>query len=242
VAPSDPLSDLDGDRPSRLFAIDRGWDRTAASDGNSRYGVYLGHHVAALGDALDDHPLDLVALLWRIAQPPSMTPGYVQCSSRVRDNDLWRDEIPQDSGGCTWGLRASVRLAYRSPTPGWSDWTTDLSKKSWQPPADNRRPGALCTIRYDATLPLGPDIFGPAPDLAHKRALTRWAEQAVAALVASMNQTFDALTDAVAVTPIPSGPHRRSEHASALGRWADNPLGPDPYRTLDDDRELGRGR
>ena len=85
-----------------LVWIDHEHDRASASDGVSRYGVYLRQRAAWFRDI--DTPKEFAATAWRVATGPVMSPGLV-----CMRPDLGGVTLGFDEGG-EGILRATVRV------------------------------------------------------------------------------------------------------------------------------------
>jgi hypothetical protein len=199
--------DLRGDHPPRLFAVALPYDRDHASDGYSRYGVYLAQEQRQFEP--DSHVLDHAVTAWRLARPPIMAPGFVWSASRVIGSKLWVDEVREVDNEWRSAVRASIDVAYQlsSQWASWQrrDWERDYAG-TWREP-DTTGPVSLCSVRYVATLPVTADSLPPIPNVSDGRALTDWAHDVVGQLVDALNVTFAEVTDAVRLVPV-SAPAR----------------------------------
>ncbi|MFC4328358.1 hypothetical protein ACFPC0_11020 [Streptomyces andamanensis] len=98
--------------PDKIVHVDREGDRERASDGYSRYGSYVGAREDEFKDTWSrklDAPLEPIAFAiaaWRIATPPVMSPGLVDCRPDLHVVDVGYDE----DGTC---LAVSVQLPLR---------------------------------------------------------------------------------------------------------------------------------
>src|SRR6516225_11829944 len=89
------------------FWVDRDYDRSHASDGNSRYGAYL--RDAAFEPWTDhDQAVEWAVFAWRRATGPVMSPGYVRYHPRVLAAQLERS-------GWDGSLAAAVTLISSRP-------------------------------------------------------------------------------------------------------------------------------
>ncbi|GAA2690644.1 hypothetical protein LV78_006969 [Actinosynnema pretiosum] len=73
---------------TQAFRIDDGGDWSAASDGVSRFGVYLGRS----GFELVEDAASFATSVVRVALPPVMSPGYVRQHPRVQDVSALRGD------------------------------------------------------------------------------------------------------------------------------------------------------
>ncbi len=181
--------------PTTLAVVDDADDRDRASDGVSRFGVYLRQHAADLRDC--DAPLDtdeFAAAVWRIAGSPVMAPGYVRLRPDVHAiTPTWSED---GAAGLMFDVRLrlprTALLAGRTAVPaGWSDWRTERHWEDgdryrwWSEPASTR-PALLTTtvirLPVDATWTL------PSPRTAEGPRLVTDAKRSVAAVAAAVNR------------------------------------------------------
>jgi hypothetical protein len=134
------------------FEPDEDYDRAHASDGVSRYGVYLAQYSHMFVDE-DDRPTTDAVLFagsaWEIAHGQTMTPSYVRTHGRVQQTSTrWDDD---------WNAAAFVMLAVSAPpeaagfTYPWRRWTRDELGR-WVSPPDLCRPTALTVLRVEVPL------------------------------------------------------------------------------------------
>jgi hypothetical protein len=188
----------------RAFEPDEDYDHTHASDGVSRYGVYLAQHAHMFTDEHDGKPTTDPVLFagtaWEIAHSQTMSPAYVRSHGRVQATSVrWDDE---------WHAAAFVMLAVSSPpeaagfTFPWRRWTRDELGR-WVSPSDFSRPTALTVLRVEVPL-TGLDLPRPCylderPDCPD----TDTAKQAVQILCRTLNAAlahvlaFDPLNGAI---------------------------------------------
>lgn len=157
--------------PSTLALIDEDYDRVNASDGISRYGVYLAQRPRDFA-GWDPEPLspsEFAVAAWRIATAPIMHPGYV----RTRPDLVGiRAGFAEDEPSAV--LTVSVPLLHhdlvvRLPYE-WRDWQPrhyrhDNSYSEWTAP-DDQRPAVLATAEVrvpvpEALLPVPKHLRGP---------------------------------------------------------------------------------
>jgi hypothetical protein len=169
-----------------VFEPDDEYDQTCASDGLSRYGVYLTHHANWFAD--DEEPTAdpgrFAAAAWLVALPPTMSPGYVRAHGRVQDVYVRWDEEQSEAAGLTYP---------------WRRWTCDEHGR-WREPDEYARPNVLSVLRI--AVPLA-GIPLPDPRYQHGLADTRTAKQAVRAICATINA---ALRSVVAFDPLARSP------------------------------------
>ena len=119
--------------PTTLAVVDDAYDRDRASDGRSRFGVYLRQRAADLRDC--DEPLaatEFAAAVWRIAGSPVMAPGYVHLRSDIHAiTPAWSED---GEAGLMFDVQLrlprTALLAGRTAVPtGWSDWRIE---RDWE--------------------------------------------------------------------------------------------------------------
>jgi hypothetical protein len=105
------------------FWVDADYDRDKASDGDSRFGVYVRRHTADLTDTLDcSGPSRFAAACWRIANPPTMLPGYVRAHKRIMHTRV---------GYNAWDGSLSGHVSIVTPRPArlqdlaWMGWPVE---------------------------------------------------------------------------------------------------------------------
>ena len=181
----------------RAFEPDDDYDQAHASDGASRYGAYLANHAYLFTDDDNEPTTDaelFAGAAWRVAQSPTMAPGYVRAHGRIQATSThWDDESR---------LAVCVELAVSSApeaacfTFPWRRWTRD-DVGHWAAPSDYARPNALTVLRM--ALPLT-GVSLPRPCYQHGRPDTATAKQAVAIICRTLNAplayvlAFDPLT------------------------------------------------
>ncbi len=188
---------------SEVFWIEHEHDRQAASDGVSRYGVYVRDRIpggfAECWDGTYETRLAerFATLAWRTATGPVMAPPYAD----------WRTPVLSarfglDSDGGSDGLIATVQAASHWPTAlahgfdrvrHWRSWPRERSwGEEWfrDPYGDEVAKGghyALASLRLVFPIPAG--LLPAAPTAQHRRGeVEETARRAVAALVAELNQ------------------------------------------------------
>jgi hypothetical protein len=183
----------------RAFEPDDEYDQAHASDGVSRYGAYLAQRAYLFADDDDEPTTDpelFAGAAWRVAQQPTMAPGYVRTHGRVQATSThWDDDAR---------LAVRAELAVSSApeavcfTYPWRRWTRDEAGH-WVEPEDNTRPNALTVLRI--AIPLT-GVTLPRPCYDHGRPDTATAKQAVAVICRTLNAplahvlAFDPLTGA----------------------------------------------
>jgi hypothetical protein len=181
----------------RAFEPDEDYDRTHASNGVSRYGAYLAQHAHLFSDGDNEPTTDpelFAAAAWRIAQLPTMCPGYVRAHGRVQATSVHWDED---------GLPAvCVELAVSSApeaacfTFPWRRWTRD-ELGHWVAPVDHSRPNVITALRI--AVPLA-GVSLPHPCYENDQPDTATAKQAVKVICRVLNAplayvlAFDPLT------------------------------------------------
>jgi hypothetical protein len=178
---------------SLVCFIDADWDREHASDGVSRYGVYMSTH-AELFEPWDDQVGGITADLgefavaaFRVATGPIMSPGYVRWHPRVLAHQVGYGEN-RDPTRLMVEVTLATALPLRLGSPWWG-WTRGrlLPEQDWLEPDEDRH-AALASLRLRwpleaATLPY-PTVAALAGQLNVQE-----AKASVAALVAAINAT-----------------------------------------------------
>jgi hypothetical protein len=184
----------------RAFEPDEDYDQAHASDGVSRYGACLASHAYLFTDEDDEPTSDpelFAGAAWRVAQQPTMAPGYVRTHGRVQATSVhWDDE--SHPAVCVELAVSSAPEAACFTYP-WRRWTRDEAGH-WLPPENYARPNALTVLRvalplWGLSLPRPRYVSGRpgCPD-------TATAKQAVATICRMLNAplayvlAFDPLT------------------------------------------------
>nr|BFD92245.1 hypothetical protein KitaXyl93_36050 [Kitasatospora sp. Xyl93] len=175
-----------------LAAVDDDYDRGHASDGHSRFGVYLDRYAGLPGD---DEPLytgaEFAVVAWGIATTPVMSPGYVHLRPDLLAVTAHLAE--DDPSGLVLRVTAPVphhALAAR-PGPGrWLDWERDCYDRGpWSPtvePIPGRRPVMLLSTYL--CLPVPADTLVVPTTNRPGSELTRQAKAAVAVIAEHVNR------------------------------------------------------
>jgi len=169
--------------------IDIDYDRTSASDGQSRYGAYLRDH-ARLFDPWRDapegvtrDPVEFAMGAVRVATGPIMWPGYIRWHPRVC---AYGTEPSEDAGR----LVVSVTLAAPAPRAlvagAWRGWERGYRDRFLEP--EDRGPVALTRLKLRWPL-AGEQLHGPTWPRVPGRPNLVDAITAVAVVVGSMNHT-----------------------------------------------------
>lgn len=144
------------------FRLDDAYDADRASDGTSRYGVYIRQRLDMFDD-LDDpgrftvDPVQFAAVAWDIATGPIMAPPYVRTGNpRILSATCCRNN---------WdgSLLADITLAVHRPTElrrilGFADWDLDSFRDAYLEPSEQalaNRPAMLTTTRLLLPIPTG---------------------------------------------------------------------------------------
>jgi hypothetical protein len=190
------------------FAAADQQDRTLASDGRSRFGIYLAQRQHLFRDDVLDKELTSSAArfalqAWTVATPPVMAPGYVICHPRIQATTFHWDD---------YRVALAVEIAVPAPPitnrlPScWQSWFRNEWTNRWRDPYTNDTVTALSslTVRIPietADLPQ-PRYHDGVPD-------TITAKTAVAALCRLANTELDELLSAL------DAPHtRRTAHVT----------------------------
>ncbi|MEV7182213.1 hypothetical protein [Kitasatospora sp. NPDC093679] len=186
-----------------LALTDDKTDKARASDGRSRFGVYLANNAHLLnnfGDPLT--PAEFALAAWRIATAPVMAPGYVRLRPDLHNLTL----VAPDEDTDDLALRIEVPLRHRTL----ATWPARIIA-DWQPdPWATGRGGFTALARPDradrtallltatvlvpipANLLVAPTGTQPGPDM------TRQAKQTIAALVDHVNAHAHLVNDLTA--------------------------------------------
>lgn len=105
----------------QLVVIDEDHDHNRASDGFSRFGVYLSLRLPAVAtedpDVLTD-PIRWAAFAWATATPPVMSPGHLTWNDPIEDIQLsWDDG--------RLGAEIVIRTELPTRLAGWRSWERD---------------------------------------------------------------------------------------------------------------------
>jgi hypothetical protein len=168
----------------RAFEPDDAADKTSASDGRSRYGIYLAQHQHQFRD--EDVPtadvFGFALVAWQIAQSPIMRPGYVHTHARVQNSTGHWDHDHRPAIAVTLAAppaTATTRLASR-----WRGWTCDHIAEQWRDPETNDQITALTTLTV--RVPLDADTL-PTPRYHQDVPDTATAKRAVKVLCRLLN-------------------------------------------------------
>jgi hypothetical protein len=182
--------------PTLIAVVDDDYDVARASDGRSRFGVYLRQHTVTLHDC--DELLDageFAALVWHIAGTPVMSPGYVRLRPDIHTiTPTWSED-----GGGRLMFDVAVRLPHallrtnRTAVPArWRDWQTqpgwdgDGGYPWWAEPEDTSRPALLTTTVI--RLPVDDAWSLPRPRHTDGPGLVADAKRSVVAVAATVNR------------------------------------------------------
>ncbi|MEW1914635.1 hypothetical protein AB0442_40735 [Kitasatospora sp. NPDC085895] len=186
-----------------LALTDDKTDKDRASDGRSRFGVYLANNSPLLnnfGGPLT--PAEFARAAWRIATAPVMAPGYVHLRPDLHTLTL----VAPDEDTDDLALRIEVPLRHRAlatwPARIIADWQPDpwatgrAGFTALARPDRADRTALLLTatvlIPVPANLLVAPSSTQPGPDM------TRQAKQTIAALVGHVNAHAHLVNDLTA--------------------------------------------
>ncbi|WP_369380359.1 hypothetical protein [Streptomyces sp. cg36] len=180
--------------PTTLAIIDEQYDLDRASDGRSRYGVYL--HQQNLGDWFwDDEidPADFARFAWHVATGPIMSPAYVKTRPdlgpirivRAEDDGapLVEVEVPLRHSALTREIRPPYRVG------DWDYGPLDLDGGDYRAlliPRDETKPALLITSTL--RVPAGDWITHRPSGELKGEALVDDAKAAVTLLAAAINE------------------------------------------------------
>ncbi|MGW3200130.1 hypothetical protein ACWDBD_37300 [Streptomyces sp. NPDC001118] len=185
--------------PTKLVDIDETGDRSAASDGHSRYGVYLSQRPTEFHEYEDPQtPLsaeEFAAAAWRVATPPVLT-GYVLLRPDLQSIEaVWNEN---EDGDSSLAFKVSVPLWFsdlpsdRRPRHPWQDWTTqydiatrdDKYRRAFEPVL---KPGRAALLTVANLLISAADWDLPAPQHTRGPGLTEEAQHVVREVVRQIN-------------------------------------------------------
>lgn len=178
--------------PTTLLRINHQRDREQASNGYSRYGVYVLDRLNEFRDWDDTSPLSaerFAATAWNVATPPILT-GYVEHRPGIRpvhatiDDDgvlVFNVEVP---------LRRDALQKGRQPHWRWQDWANDDwpregDYQGLQEPSGKHGPALLTTARL---LIPATDWDLPAQECTSGRQLVAEAQRVVEVIAERLNQ------------------------------------------------------
>ena len=195
------------------FWLDYARDRAQASDGCSRYGVYLGRESGfedieseAVGDDAD--PTAAFAVLaWRTARSPVMSPPFVRSHARVSSAVVERSECGSGRLVARVGLVCLLPAEVRGLRPAGGGWFRVPSRDPWSDvyhaPCDReleRSPHLSASLlvewQFDAgVLPAVPRVPGPGPTRVSA------AAACVEAIARELNVQIGPIIEAMEPTP-----------------------------------------
>ncbi|MEU3986392.1 hypothetical protein AB0F77_41120 [Streptomyces sp. NPDC026672] len=185
--------------PTTLVSVDEPGDRSGASDGHSRYGVYLSQRLEDFRDETPGTPLpteEFAAAAWRVATPPILT-GYVALRPDLQGIEaVWAEN---EDGDGSLAFKVSVPLWFRDlpadrrPRHPWQDWTTryDIAARGekyrhpWEPDLKPGRPAVL-TVSNILISATGWDL--PTPKHTEGRGLVEDAKRVVHEVARRVNE------------------------------------------------------
>jgi hypothetical protein len=147
----------------QLVVIDEDYDRNRASDGYSRFGVYLSRRLPAVADEDPDvltDPIRWAAFAWATGTPPVMSPGYL----------TWNDPIEEIHLGWDDGRLAAEIILRTDPSTllaGWRTWERDHYGNLAEPWNADRVALSRISLRtiLDVSLPNAPGERGTQKEL-----------------------------------------------------------------------------
>ncbi|PBC77105.1 hypothetical protein BX265_1842 [Streptomyces sp. TLI_235] len=186
-----------------LALTDDKTDKARASDGRSRFGVYLANNAHLLHDSGDPlTPAEFARATWRIATAPVMAPGYVHLRPDLHNITL----VAPDEDTDDLALRIEVPLRHRALATWPARMTADWQPDPWATgragftalarPDRADRTALLLTATVLVPVPAGlltaPAGTRPGPEM------TRQAKQTVTALVGHANAHAHLVNDLTA--------------------------------------------
>ncbi|TDD98093.1 hypothetical protein [Actinomadura rubrisoli] len=194
-----------------MFRFDDADDRERASDGVSRYGVYLRRYPKLFADWEDNQVTGDPALFarsaWQVATSPTMAPPYLDWTAeRVRSVDF---TFSERDGSLIAHVQVAVpRPAALAGVQGFADWARDAS---WQDVRGYHLPEDAAVMRQPAMLSSTLLLFHlPATDLylpqdAPDQVSVRDAKCAVKRLIRVLDERLAPVLAALDKTPIGGG-------------------------------------
>ncbi|MFJ7280673.1 hypothetical protein [Kitasatospora sp. NPDC098663] len=175
-----------------LVSVDRDEDREKASDGNSRFGVYLTQYHRSRFDPWEDggtlSAAEFAAACWDIATPPIMAPGFAQ-----RRPDLLgiTARLTEEDRALFFDVAVPIHPTRdQMPDYRWRSWSTENDvfddsgyRYHYEPEGD--RPALLTTTVV--RIP-GADWALPAPVSAKDPLLVATAIDYVEAIARQLNE------------------------------------------------------
>ncbi|GAB7182175.1 hypothetical protein ATKI12_2006 [Kitasatospora sp. Ki12] len=178
--------------PVTLAFVDDDYDRRHASDGNSRFGVYLDRYAGLPREGEPPYTgAEFAVVAWGIATAPVMSPGYV----RIRPDLLAVTAHPAEDDPTALVLRITAPVPHHAlatrPRPGrWLDWERDCHDRGpWSPtvePIPDRRPVMLLSAYLCLPVPAATLVVPTANRVGPE--LTGQAKAAVAVLAEHVNR------------------------------------------------------
>ncbi|GAA0929785.1 hypothetical protein [Nonomuraea longicatena] len=177
---------------SKAFWIDQDFDR----ERDGRYAVHVRKNLAEF-DWGDIAPVRFACAAWRLAVPPSLSPGYVRWDRRVLDAACERN---------TWDGTLLARVRLVSPLPeqltrsrtwwrdrGWQGWQ-ELFGQYVEPSQQDlaRNPFLRATLLVEVPVPLAE--LPPEPEGPHDR-VEESAQRAVTVLARELSAALDPILD-----------------------------------------------
>jgi hypothetical protein len=168
--------------------IDLDYDRTSASDGQSRYGAYVRDHARLFDpwqdapDGVTRDPVEFTMAAVRVATGPIMSPGFVRWHPRVCGYGVEHS----DDGRLVVSVTLAAPAPLTLPGGGWRGWERGYRDRFLEP--EDRGPVALG--RLELRWPLGGEqLHRPTRPRLPGRPNLVDATSAAAVVVASVNHT-----------------------------------------------------
>ncbi|MEU4509446.1 hypothetical protein AB0G05_08130 [Nonomuraea wenchangensis] len=177
---------------AKAFWIDQDFDR----DRDGRYAVHVRKNLDEF-EWGDIAPVRFACTAWRLATPPSLTPGYVRWDRRVLEADCHRN---------TWDGTLYARVRLVSPLPeeltrsrawwrdrGWLGWQETFGQYVEPSQQDLARvPFLRASLLVEAPLPLGD--LPPEPEGPHDQ-VEEHARRAVTVLARELDALVSPVLD-----------------------------------------------
>jgi hypothetical protein len=177
---------------AKAFWIDQEFDR----DRDGRFSVHVRKNLEEF-EWGDIAPVRFACAAWRLATPPSLSPGYVRWDRRVLEATCVRN---------TWDGTLNARIRVVSPLPaplttsrtwwrdrGWLDWQ-EVFGQYVEPTQQDlaRHPFVRASLLIDVPVPLGD--LPPEPEGPHDQ-VEQSAARAVTVLVRELNELITPVLD-----------------------------------------------
>ncbi|MEV5568707.1 hypothetical protein AB0L06_01545 [Spirillospora sp. NPDC052269] len=193
-----------------VFWISEADDRDRASDGKSRYGVYLRqnlHQFDPWGEnTIGTDPVEFVAAAWQVATSPVMSPPYLHCRwDRLLSTRILRAENGAALANLELVSSTPSQLELAGLARSWNSWSHSPSLGAYLEPSEQmmaQRPtllpcmSLLCPVQADQLYKPSPALNGMPTEQLDEDLLTSEAKHAVATLATTLNTFLEGVVDA----------------------------------------------